>query len=445
VSAWLTLRADRLPSRPLDVQILLIDTLRADRLPIYGYGRSTAPNLTSFAKSAVVFDNTWATASWTLPSTASVLTGTYPSVHGVRAKNGDKPSVFTVRQRVETFAEAMHQAGYYNIALIANFWLAGEHGIDRGFDHYQIMGKATAEELNARARELLEKVPADQPVFLYLHYLDVHAPYHGYDVELEPMDPKFTERRLAPYEWGRSKQLIKGFKSDTPPMLSVFIDAYDKAIYGWDRQFGAWVQWLGETGRLDRTAIAVTADHGEEFLDHGRWAHGNSLYQEQLWVPWILRVPGLQPARVETPSSIADIAPTILTLLGEEVPETMLGVAQVRSGMARLAEVDPDRSVFAELNADGGGNWGNSEMQAARRRDTKVVRRNRNYDGYQSFDLAADPNERLDTPASPELVELLDDLAAKYQDIGEGLGRPGNVEMSDDLKERLRSLGYDFE
>jgi len=427
-----------------DIQILLVDTLRADRLGTYGAKRSTDPNLQRLALSSVVFEQTWATASWTLPSTASVLTGTYPSVHGVRAKRGSDAEVHTLRDGVTTLAEALRAEGYYTIALIANFWLEAHHGLDRGFDHYTLgaKNKTPARTLHKQARALLEKAPPDKPVFLYLHYLDVHAPYTPADVELAPLDPEIAERQLTKPQWSRMRSTMRGYRGEVPPKLGVLFDAYDKGIYRWDRDFGAWLEWLRRSGRFERTVLAVTSDHGEEFAEHGGWLHGGTLYEEQIRVPWVLHAPGLAPARVDRPTSIADIAPTVLSLAGIEVPKTMHGVTQVRPGTTKLAEGKPDRAVFAELSSDGGGVWGSKAARAARRGDQKVIGRRA---GYISFDLSTDPREKSATPAAKDLVDLVDELHDAYNEVGEGLGDTTSVEMSDELKERLRALGYDLD
>jgi arylsulfatase A-like enzyme len=231
----------------------------------------------------------------------------------------------SLRPGLETLPEAFRDLGYRTAAVVANPWVATrKHGLDRGFEEYRYLEGADADALHRIAREILAEDDA-RPLFLYLHYMDVHAPY----ARPLPGDPALGSapqryrRALEEEELGKAPRYLR---LPAARRLDDYVDAYDLGIRRWDRSFGDFTRWLDSTGRLDHTLVAVVADHGEEFLEHGGWNHGETLYQEQLLVPWILYIPGLSPRRIDDRVvSLIDVGPTLLGALEAKIPSTMAG------------------------------------------------------------------------------------------------------------------------
>jgi len=219
-----------------DIYLLLVDTLRADHLGLYGYERPTSPNLDRFADSATVFEDVVATAPWTLPSVGSVMTGTYPSAHGLRARVRVK-GMTALRPGVKTLAEALAEEGYRTVSIISNPWLkAGAHGLSRGFEEVVTALSKSAAHLNELARKVVSK-DDPRPLFLYVHYMDPHGPYTRYPgaKDLGPL-PRAKDRELTSAEIARIPKYLRlpGVKD-----LGRYVHEYDIAIRAWDESFGA--------------------------------------------------------------------------------------------------------------------------------------------------------------------------------------------------------------
>jgi arylsulfatase A-like enzyme len=420
---------------PPDVLLLVVDTLRADRLSLYGSPRITSPRLDRFASESVVFDAAVAPASWTLPSVASLMTSRHPSVHGLRARNGSRHFT-TMRTGLTTLSEAFLQGGYRTVALGTNPWVsASGHGLRRGFEDYRVLTDETADEVNAQAREILESNDA-RPLFLYVHYMDVHGPYvAGRDEpipELGALEERYT-RKLAAAE---RKKLPGYLVLEGADSLDTYVDAYDRGIRAWDREFGELVDWLDETGRLERTIVAVTSDHGEEFLEHGGWNHGETVYEEQIRVPWVLRAPGVPPRRISRLASLIDVGPTLLALAAIDVPETMVGVNALADGRP-----GQQRAVFSEthLKKTRGRRRHKPPLVAMRRGNQKwIVEGPRR----RCFDLASDPLEQREVKCDPAGYAEIARWLAEVERRGKAFGEQVEFEPSEERKQHLRELGY---
>ena len=435
-----------LSERPLppDVQLLIVDTLRASSLGVYGYPRATSRALSEFAESAVVFDDVVASAPWTLPSVASILTSNYPRVHGLRARRGMR-STTSLRRGLMTLAEAFQAAGYVTIALVSNPWVSGpKHGLSRGFDVYQAFdgfgATGSADALHEAARRALQGVEG-QPVFLYIHYMEPHGPWPRATEEsrdqLGPVPNEFL-RPLTPEEIvtvGAEPALaLEGATS-----LEEYIEAYDSAIRRWDRSFGDYIEWLEESGRRRNTVIAVTADHGEEFAEHGGWGHGHAMYQELLRVPWILSLPGeSRHRRVDSPVSLVDVAPTLLLAAGVTPPDSMIGIDALGAGATTNRDLfsETDIAEYARYTRDA-----DRRSTVLRTGPHKLIADQR---GLRVFDLQADPSEQQpETAASNDLLpRRLEDWKRSARARARGLGDTQEHELSESVRDQLRALGY---
>lgn len=425
-------RADR---RHPDVLLLIVDTLRADHLHHYGYPRNTSPALDAFANSSTVFRQVVAPASWTLPSTASLMTGTYPSLHGLRAQKG-LASVTTLRAEVATLAEAFRAKGYQTAAVVTNPWVSSdEHGLRRGFTDFREVDKFSSDQINQVARELLAE---QRPVFLYLHYMDVHGPYNQSGRErVEDMGPvrKSDWRPLGRKE----RKTLPGYlRIPGVRRLDGYVDAYDRGIRAWDDDFGKLVGWLRRTDRLDHTVVSVLADHGEEFLDHGGWDHGTTLYQEQIAVPWILYAPNKRSHHVrDDVVSLIDVAPTLLGAAGVPVPTTMMGRDLGVERGNTLVSVFSEHGTRSDSAGGAGATW-----VAARRGDMKWIV---GPEGGRCYDLRSDPREQAPTASSrcePQLPRDLEHWRRETAKKVAMMAAQPTSTLSPSDRERLRELGY---
>jgi arylsulfatase A-like enzyme len=326
-----------------NVLLIVMDTVRARNLSVYGYARPTTPRLEQFAKAGVRFDRAIATAPWTLPSHAAMFTGRFP--HEMSADfrtplDGEHP----------TLAEALSARGYSTAGFVANtFFCNAENGLSRGFAHYEdyvvspsefalsaslvrailnrdavrrlinyhdVIGRRSAEEINHAFLKWLERQNS-QPFFAFLNYLDAHEPC----LPPAPFDEKFGTK--IEHERFRSVHLLRTSwrrrrEKSSPQAQQADIDCYDGAIAYLDRQIGCLLDELERRGRLKNTLVIITSDHGEAFGENGHYGHIDSAYLAQLHVPLLISAPDVVPAgRVVTEAvSLRDLPATVMEVIG---------------------------------------------------------------------------------------------------------------------------------
>jgi arylsulfatase A-like enzyme len=351
-----TRRLAAAPGSP-NVVVVVVDTLRADHMSLYGYPRQTSPNIDSIAREGVVVDNAVATASWTLPSHASLLTGRYAHEHGAET---DTP----LNSRYPTLSETMRDHGYRTGGFSANLIYFTRRGnFDRGFLHFEDYFYSTPDEFyrtlwgrifnryipdrlgwdewpqGKRAedvnREMLQWVDKDpgKPFFAFLNYFDVHtpyrppAPYRGKFASTGKAGPSPDNRRSL------SQEDLNVLRDSDPYLFRVLtspdgfdqaVDAYDGSVAYVDAQIGRLFAELRQRGLDKNTVVIITSDHGEELLDHGMVHHRNALYRDLIWVPLIYWAPGRIPAgvHVSRPISAASLPATVLNLIGDGAQTT---------------------------------------------------------------------------------------------------------------------------
>ncbi len=402
------------PQGPLNLVLITIDTLRPDRLGAGGNPRPTSPALDRLAAESATFARSYSQSGWTLPSISTILTGLHPSAHGaVEVGHRLKPEVATL-------AGLLSERGYDARAFVSHVFLSSDHGLDRGFASYDesvlAVGHphkvATAEPLTDLVMTALDDAAA--PFFLWLHYFDPHFDY------------------LAHPEW-------KGYGSSK-------IDHYDGEIAHTDRQIGRLLERLSARGDDGRTVVAVTADHGEAFGEHGGRFHF-SLYDEVLRTPLMIKAPGVRPGERPLVAQQIDLLPTLLSLLGVPAPEGL-------PGRDLLAASGPDPPVFIErrrpdLFRQRALVWGRYKLavveEQAVQRPADVVARQRRYarvrPGTFLFDLEADPGEtrNLWNPEDPTAQRLLQRLEAYRAGV---IDAAGEEPLSEEMTKKLRALGY---
>lgn len=416
--------------RRANVIVYLVDTLRKDHLGSYGYGKPVSPRVDAFAREATLFRNAVAQSSWTRPSVVSILTGLLPRTHGVHGRRD------ALSQEAVTLAEVLRGAGYRTAAIVTNGNVDRSFGLGQGFESYRLLqhGRDTAENVNARAAQWLEGVRGE-PFFLFLHTIEPHTPYQP--------PPAFRQRFApsVPEDLGKVrtlKALNAGTLPVTPERLQGLLALYDAEIAANDAAFGALVGLLRERGLWEETVVVFLSDHGEEFHDHGGWEHGRTLHTEMLDVPLLVRLPGVGEGRaVDRLAQHVDVVPTLLDALGLPVPAAvegrsllpaMAGAGEDGSGDEEAAlswlDVDGFRSASASTPA-----WRLIEDRAPRA-------------GRSLFDRRGDPRETRDLVRERAVrAGYLRSLLRAAESGGARL-RAGEGTVDDELRERLRALGY---
>lgn len=430
------------PARP-NVLLIVIDALRADHLGCYGYLGRTSPNIDALSRRGTRFASALSQAPWTVPSVASMLTGRYP--HQVR----DAERV-CLAPAAATFPQALSQRGYTCAAVTANPIGTWGVGLDRGFEYFDTRPNRTflwrsAHTMTEHALAWL-RIRARQPFFLYLHYMDPHDPYNAPDgaatARAAPGDAL-----SAAVAAGQAKVVEELLLADSGCELSLddvqcLRARYDREIAYVDGYIGRLLAELQHLGLRDNTAIILTADHGEEFWDHGWIRHGQSLHWELLHVPLIVVPPGKnRVARVVTaPVGLTDIGATVLELAGVT---SRFGV-----GNSLLAAGDRSdaRVVFSEL-----GPWLVEHPRPHRQRGRSIVIGRWHLiagdDGsVELYDLARDPQEQRDVAAAiPVQVAKMTAQMARVSASGaraQGAFRPKAGKVDEDMLRKLRALGY---
>ena len=372
--------------------VYLVDTLRADHTGVYGYERATTPELDAFAKDAVVFDAAVAHASWTKPSVASILTSRLPGQHrAVQLRDPLDPEQVTIAQRLDA-------RGFATGAAIANSVIYGaESAFDRGFDLFAGLHG----DDDTRSKLVGADVVVDQalaflrarrglPTFLYVHTMDPHVPY----APPPPFDRMFEPHATEAHP-GRDPRTDYKEPLDRERMIA----QYDGDIAFGDREFGRFVRELKALGLYDDALVVFLADHGEEFLDHGRWLHGRSLFDELIRIPLLVKFPGNRGAgtRVARQVQGIDVAPTVLEAMKLALSPDLAGRPLQRA----LERDEAPRSALAEISHRG------FVAHGVRTEDEKYVRRFSPDDDELLFDLRSDPREQKSVAAqSPERVRL---------------------------------------
>jgi arylsulfatase A-like enzyme len=377
------------------VIVYLVDTLRADHTSSYGYARDTTPELTRFAKDGVLFESAVVSAPWTKPSVASIFTSLLPGRH-LAVQLRDPLDLGHV-----TLAEMLQAKGFVTGAAIANSVIYSEgSNFEQGFDSFvglhDAEGRASKEVpaapvVDAALRFLDSR--RGLPAFLYVHTMDPHVPY----TPPPPFDRKW-EPHPAPDHPGADPRTDYKEPLDRERMIA----QYDGDIAYGDREFGRFLRELEARGLYDDALIVFLADHGEEFLDHGKWLHGRSVFDELIRIPLVVKFPGRRDAgkRVAQQVQSVDVLPTVLVELGLPAPE-----APVIAGRPLQPVVEggaPEPPAVSEVSHRGFVAHG---MRTSR---DKYVQRFSPESDELYFDLRRDPKEQASVlDANRERARLL--------------------------------------
>ncbi len=437
----------RSANRP-NVLFLIVDTLRADHLGCYGYSRDTSPHLDDLSRNALLFEDVTAQAPWTNPSVVSLFTSLYPSSHHLMTLKSDG-KLRSLDEKIITLTQIVKEEGYRTGAFTANPWLSAGIGLERGFDMYRDLPmKTPANRLNSIALEWIRSLQGADPFFLYIQYMDVHGPYQP----SQPYDTMYRSnkpgRHLSPEERERMPDYLRIEGLQT---LEGYIARYDGGIRFWDECLGTFLDALSTEGYLSNTILVVTADHGEEFLDHGGFNHGSTLYEEQLRVPLILRIPEpagtarnvLNRGRIDDPVELVDVLPTLLSLIDIPSIDQFQGddLTDLIRGSGWQAE-----PVFGEGAVGFGGlPLPEGRLVSVRINDHKLIF-NLDTKDPRLYDISSDPGERTNrADSSPAVEEEIHDRLRVWIESCKRDGEryeSGELETGQDVLEDLRALGY---
>ncbi len=436
-----------LPARP-NLLLISIDSLRPDHLGAYGYARETSPNLDRFAAQAALFERSWAVSSWTLPTHLSIFSSLPPPVHGVR-KGAQK-----INPEALLLTEVLAGAGYRSAAAVSGLYLDRRFGYDQGWEIYDDRtafgqgsvhehANVSSERIHRRALELLDQLQSPgpdgvAPFFLFLHYFDVHYDY----VPPSPFDRMFDPNYTGTVD-GRNfaRDLLK-LRALPERDLEHVRALYDGEIRWVDDWLGKLFVELERRGLDETTLVVVTSDHGEEFLDHGRFGHVQNLYDSALRTPLLVRLPGGLGGERRFAQAVGqlDLAPTLAAAAGIVAPPAWQGrdLMPLLTGRGELAPADLHADLFGRQRAlvapDG---W---KAILSRRQHQKSHR------SLELYELGSDPRERQDRAESDpgqgaEMRTRIERAYRRFQKAAVGL-ESGKVATDPEFERQLRALGY---
>jgi arylsulfatase A-like enzyme/Flp pilus assembly protein TadD len=405
-------------SKSPNVVLITIDTVRADHVGCYGYRSARTPNLDALARDGVLFRTVAASVPLTLPSHCSILTGTYPTLHGVRDNLG-----YHLGDSPPTLAELLKRKGYVTAAFVGSEVLSVRRGLNRGFDTYSAPFRRkmrrdnplvfNLQELQRRADEVIDDALAwmatqpphsAKPFFVWIHLYDPHTPY----------DPP-----------SRFRALLR--------------DPYDGEIAYADEATGKFFEYLKKHDLYDSSVLVAASDHGESFGEHGEYTHGYFIYDTTLLVPLIIKPSlgsGITARHIEAPVRTIDISPTVLQLLGIVPPSSMQG-SGLLSLMRGKAATSPTGATYCETYYPNEFGW--SALRALRSGRFKYI----DAPKPELYDLVADPQELNNLYATQHATAL--ELKSQFESL---LARVTPKEPSRRAPispadvETLASLGY---
>jgi arylsulfatase A-like enzyme/cytochrome c-type biogenesis protein CcmH/NrfG len=407
--------AERHVEKP-NVVLITLDTTRADHLGCYGDTDARTPTLDALARGGVLFTQAATVAPLTQPAHSSIMTGLYPTYHGVRV-NGST----ALGQAQTTLAEALSQRGYRTGAFIGAFVLDGRWGLNQGFDvyddkfdmkkfkHLDLAGvqRPANEVMDAALTWLGDR--ADRPFLAWIHLYDPHSPY-------EPPEP-----------------FLSDFGSRGPAAL------YDGEIAFVDSQVARLVSWLKSTGLDQRTVLVVVGDHGEGLTSHGEGTHGYFVYDYALHVPFIVDAPfdELRGVRIESQVTLVDVFPTVLALAGVDATFRVHG----RSLVPLMLHPAPEEDAYAyseAMTANLQFGWG--ELRSLRSARYKFIESPR----PELYDLVADPGEETNVYKQHGTVarEMAERLHRLVSETSRDAPTPEAANLDKETAERLAALGY---
>lgn len=470
-------RAGAESGNPQGVILIVADTLRADHLNSHGYGRETAPFLTEMASRGALFKNSIAQATWTKVSVPSIVTSLYPTSHRVIDFDDRLPAAAT------TLAEVYREAGYATVAYSSVLFSGKFTNLHQGYEELHESGSTSKEKPSKTAREYVDRlaewleIHRDGPFFAFLHVFDPHDPYEPHrpynsmwadlsrkkehEEQLEQVRKVIQDPLMKRFGMPSREELLQA-GLDPEAYVDYDIGWYDGSIRAMDAELARLVERLEDLGLAESTLLVFTSDHGEEFLDHGKMFHGQSVYGELSRVPLLFFQPGRirEGVAVEETVQTIDIMPTLLELSGLSGPGGLMGQSLVPLMVSResesAAEVVADWSSRPSITEK--NRTGNPAGPAPRDiEQTAII-----YDGWKlvvttredsddptRFELFRQPDDPLDqenrADQHPKVVQELKEMLVQWRETALAARlteEDPTTGMSQEELQRLKSLGY---
>ncbi|MFH0944804.1 MAG: sulfatase [Planctomycetota bacterium] len=429
--------------RGRNLAIIVLDAASARHFTAYGAEEEHAPNVDLLAREGIVFEATTSPASFTLAGVASMITGQFPDTHKVVAIGSEKGTL-RLSGETKTLAEAFAGAGYHTLALVTNPNAGSQFGFDRGFALFDALYDpargfwnegVAGSVLPERLRQHLDAGALEEPFLLSVHVFQPHAPYAApLEFRQGVVDPAYN----GPADG--SRESIDAYKFHTGPELTEedfrsFENLYHANLRYADQSTRDILALLQERGLLERTAIVVVSDHGESFGEHSSLEHGDTVYGEQVDVPWFMLLPpdiGLGPTRVPGPCSLIDLAPTLASMF------SLVGGSAAFEGLdltPRLLGAAPAERPLILRSSGLLPRFGIRALHHAYHLDTGTRQ-------PLLFDLSNDPLETL--PCQDETPILAEYLRAELcRFLCERAGRSAeHAEMTEEMLKQMREIGY---
>ena len=404
-----------------NVVLIVLDTLRADHLPFYGYHKNTAPFLLGLSTGSIVFENVFSASSYTAPATASIFTSLYPFQHGVYtgffASKQRKVELNRIPERIKTLTEILKENGYKTYGVADNINICQEEGFTQGFDKFKLFPYVQEHQMVRRLKAWAGEIKAQKKYFLYIHFNDCHGPYHE--------RPPWYEKKES-----KSEDIISRYDSEISYVDNKIKKLFN--LFGWDKN----------------TLLIITADHGEEFWDHKKIGHGKSLYEEVIRVPLLIYFPGEDRLhkRIKYNVSNVDILPTARNYLGIKSKEIEAGLNLMPLIRGKYKDFE-NRYIFSHL-LDRDNKGPRVVYRAAVYKDWKYIF----YEKFQKsliyrkelYNLKDDPGETLNIimenkRAADQLFSRFIDFEKKCKKFIQEIKK---VKLTDKQEQELKTLGY---
>lgn len=462
-------RDEQTPESRPNVVLIVLDTVRRDRLSLYGYPRKTTPFLEELAKTSRLYTNAYSTSSWTAPAHASLFTGLFPIAHGATQEH------WRLGAEQVTLAERLQRAGYRTIGVIENAAISGRLGFGQGFDHYHETFRQEPRNPVQALRAWLQR-DDPRPFFAFVNLITAHAPYDGTRGAPPELRDRFLPEAVEPfsgaaYRWHGYYGGYQSFSAETFDRLG---DLYDSCLLALDRQVKEIVDLLRQVDAWDDTVFLVTSDHGENLGEHGHYEHVFSLYQPTIRIPLLVHYPAefAPGTRDHRPVQLTDIVPSLISLLdlAGDVPDENSPARDLRD-----AGFDEGRAIFAEyyrpvqalgvlearMRKRSEGLWeaARESLEARYLRRLRVILQDdlkliRSDDGsVELYDLSRDPEESTNLADESayagrraDLERTLREFAAREEQGTKKTRGPDpaavRLDIDREAEAELRALGY---
>ena len=425
----------------MNVILITIDCLRADRLAIKGADAEIAPYLNQLTRKGHFFTNAFSNGPYTYASFPSILTGAYASIHG---------DADVLDPSIKTLAQLVSEKGYFTAGINSNPYLSTTRNYGKGFDVFvefpewsnensyrkgQKLPYARGERVNKKAEEVLLQSNQERPFFLWLHYMDLHVPFSPFMTILTKfLSSNLIKRNRHLYGPG---SLAKNF---TIKDKDVLVGINNACLNYCDKCIKNLLEEILGPEITKNSLVIITSDHGEAFYEHGRFGHYQALYDELLKVPLLVIAPHLKKenkrGKISQPVSLIDIPPTVADFIGIKAIHDWCGKSLLT--YTEDSEVEAERIVYAscKLNKE-------KLLVSARDKRWKLIF-NEVENSHTLYDIASDPSEKKDVKSFyPEIMEKLrKDIDSFLLFVRKNRKKPTEVVETDEVKARLKALGY---